>query len=341
MGGMGKTALATEAAHWWTRSGLFRDGACFLSFEQFAGADRVAQVLGDYFEGPKFEQLPATEQRRRAIELFRQHDVLMVWDNFESALPQFHDAAAALASPYTDDERRRLAELFRDLTAGAGKGRLLVTCRPGDTGLPGAGRYELHGLARADSLWLLSHILKRDGLTLGDPRLRPRPARSPAARPGGPSPLARARRPVPAQPSLRSRSGRTSANSWRSSSRMRPEGRNQSLLASLEFSRRHLSPAARAALPWLGLFRGGVYEVSSAQVSQIDPAAWEPIRRELQGIALVRPEDDIQIADRPFLSLPPHPRFRLGGLRPGGEARDPGAFHRRLSLPSCGRWTRH
>jgi hypothetical protein len=71
MGGMGKTALATEAAHWWTRSGLFRDGACFLSFEQFASADRVVQVLGTYLAGPKFEQLPAVEQRRRAIELFQ------------------------------------------------------------------------------------------------------------------------------------------------------------------------------------------------------------------------------------------------------------------------------
>src|SRR5436305_987249 len=58
MGGMGKTTLATEAAQWWTRSGLFRDGACFLSFEQFASADRAVQVLGTYLAGPRFEQLP-------------------------------------------------------------------------------------------------------------------------------------------------------------------------------------------------------------------------------------------------------------------------------------------
>ncbi len=91
MGGMGKTALAAEAAHWWTRSGLFRDGACFLSFEQFASAERVVQVLGAYLEGPNFDQLPASEQRRRAIELFREKAVLMVWDNFESTLPQFNE----------------------------------------------------------------------------------------------------------------------------------------------------------------------------------------------------------------------------------------------------------
>ncbi|HEV7786141.1 MAG TPA: CHAT domain-containing protein, partial [Thermoanaerobaculia bacterium] len=112
MGGMGKTTLATEAAHWWTRSGLFRDGACFLSFEQYASADRAVQVLGTYLAGPRFDQLPGVEQRRRAIELFQQRAVLMVWDNFESALPQFNDGAAQ-GTPYTDDERRRLADLFR------------------------------------------------------------------------------------------------------------------------------------------------------------------------------------------------------------------------------------
>jgi hypothetical protein len=167
MGGMGKTALASEAAEWWTRSGLFRDGACFVSFEQFTSAERVVQVFGCYVAGEQFNQLPPGEQRRRAIEFMQQQQVLLVWDNFESTLPQFNDAA----SPYTDDERRRLAELFADLTRGPGRGALLVTCRPGETGLPGARRHELHGLARADSLWLLAEIVQRHNLSLSDPRL--------------------------------------------------------------------------------------------------------------------------------------------------------------------------
>ena len=169
MGGMGKTR-ATEAAHWWTRSGLFRDGACFISFEQFASADRAVQVLGAYLEGPIFDQLPAAGQRRRVLEAFREKDVLMVWDNFESALPQFN-VAPYQDSPYTEGERGLLFELFQDLTTGAGKGRLLVTCRPCHTGLPGALPYELHGLARPDSLWLLSNILKRDGISIGEGHL--------------------------------------------------------------------------------------------------------------------------------------------------------------------------
>jgi hypothetical protein len=114
MGGMGKTALATEAAHWWTRSGLFRDGSCFLSFEQFTSADRVVQILGTYLAGPKFDQLPTVEQRRRAIELFQQLDVLMVWDNFESALPQFNGGSTptSTVSPSIPRELRGWGLVF-------------------------------------------------------------------------------------------------------------------------------------------------------------------------------------------------------------------------------------
>jgi len=344
MGGMGKTALATEAAQWWTRSGLFRDGACFLSFEQFMSADRAVQVLGTYLAGPKFEQLPAVEQRRRAIELFRQKEVFLVWDNYESVLRQFSTnskstgafrrllarvialgkpkppSAAATqnnASPYTDDERHRLAELFRDLTTGphrpGGGGCLLVTCRPGDTGLPGAQRYELEGLARADSLWLLASILRRDGLTLADPRLR-RDQLDPLLRDLADHPLSlelvgpHLRTLTPE--AIRADFGKLLAKFQQEA----PEERNQSLLASLEFSRRHLSPAAREALPWLGLFSGGVFEDNLLDVCQLAPEAWEPIRRELEGIALLRTEDDLQLGDRPFLRF--HPTLAAAAADP-------------------------
>lgn len=310
MGGMGKTALATEAARWWTRSGLFRDGACFLSFEQFASVDRVVQVLGTYLEGPKFEQLPAIEQRRLAIELFRQKNVLMVWDNFESTLLQFNEGAAGHASPYTDEERRRIVELFRDLTIGPGKGCLLVTCRPGETGLPGAQRYELQGLARADSLWLLASILRRDGLTLSDPRLS-REKLDPLLNDLADHPLSlelvgphlRTLRPE----AIRADFGKLLAKFQQEA----PEERNQSLLASLEFSLRHLSPAAREALPWLGLFSGGVFENLLLDVSHLASEAWEPIRRELEGIALVRMDNEVQIGDRPFLRFHPTLAFAV------------------------------
>ncbi|NRF65442.1 CHAT domain-containing protein [Aquincola sp. S2] len=310
MGGMGKTTLATEAADWWTRSGLFRDGACFASFEQFTSAERVVQVLGCYVAGEKFNQLPAGEQRKRAVEFMRQHAVLLVWDNYESALPQFNDGAAAIGSPYTDEERTRLAELFRDLTTGPGRGAVLVTCRPGDTGLPGARRHELHGLARADSLWLLAEILQKHDLKLSDARFT-REKLDPLLRDLADHPLSlelvgpHLKTLTPE--AIRADFG-TLLTLFQQDASPGPDGkpgRNSSLLASLEFSRRHLSPAAREALPWLGLFSGGVFEDLLLDVSQITPEALAPIRRELQSIALVRPEDEIQIGGRPFLRFHP------------------------------------
>ena len=53
-------------------------------------------------------------------------------------------------------------------------------------------------------------------------------------------------------------------------------------------------------------------------MSQITPEAWEPIRAELQGIALVRVEDEIQIGDRPFLRF--HPTL---AMRPPAATYDP------------------
>ncbi|ETX00778.1 MAG: hypothetical protein ETSY1_09935, partial [Candidatus Entotheonella factor] len=153
MGGMGKTALAREAAQWLTRTGLFRHGACFLSFEQPVTAERIVQVLGTYLEGHAFESLSQDEQYNRARALFQSHDVLMVWDNFESALEMFADpevasdhASTPMPMPgYNAEARRRIIDLFRDWTQD-GRGRLLITCRPEETGLPGVRRVGIAGL---------------------------------------------------------------------------------------------------------------------------------------------------------------------------------------------------
>src|SRR5204863_5438484 len=181
---------------------------------------------------------------------------------------------------------------------------LLVTCRPGETGLPGAQRQALHGLARPDSLWLLHRILERDGLSLSDPRFT-KDKLDPLLRDLADHPLSlelvgpHLRSLTPE--AIRADFGQLLAKFQQDA----PEDRNQSLLASLEFSRRHLSPAAQAALPWLGLFRVGVFEGILLEMSQLAPEAWEPILRELHGTALVRAEDEIQLAGRPFLRFHP------------------------------------
>jgi CHAT domain len=101
MGGMGKTTLAREAGDWLTRTGLFPDWACFLSFEQPITAERIAQVLGSYMQGHSLEALSQAEQLERARQLFQKQDVLMVWENFESLLETF-DHAARGSQPVQD-----------------------------------------------------------------------------------------------------------------------------------------------------------------------------------------------------------------------------------------------
>src|SRR5438270_9914044 len=164
---------------------------------------------------------------------------------------------------------------------------------------------ELHGLARPDSLWLLHRILERDGLTLNDPRLT-KDKLDPLLRDLADHPLS-LELVGPHLRTLTPEAIRLDFGKLLKSfeNQGADQQRNSSLLASLEFSRRHLSPAARAALPWLGLFSGGVFEDILLDASQIEPSAWEPIRTELQGIALLRAEDDLRIGDRPFLRFHP------------------------------------
>lgn len=255
MGGMGKTALAREAAQWLTRTGLFRHGPCFLSFEQPVTAERIAQVLGTYLEGHAFESLSQDEQSNRARALFRSHDVLMVWDNFESVLEMFADpeavsdpASTPMPMPgYNAETRRRIIDLFRDWTQD-GRGRLLITCRPEETGLPGVRRVGLAGLARPDSLYLLAQVLHKYDLSLDDERFTPENLDA----------LLDALQDHPLSIELvgphlkRQRPEQIVADFHRLLEQFRGDAeveRNRSLLASLRFSTSRLSEQAQAALP--------------------------------------------------------------------------------------------
>jgi hypothetical protein len=266
--------------------------------------------------------------------------VLLVWDNFESALPQFNtNAAAAHASPYTDDERARLYDLFRDLTSGPGDGALLVTCRPGDTGLPGAYRHELLGLTRADSLWLLAAIGRRHGLKLSDPRLgreriepllddlsdhplsielvgphlktlTPEAIRAdfaPTPQPGS----SRTRQPLPME--VKDSTRRCSRrSSFRAATSAPPRARR-----------------CRGS----GCFSGGVFEAILLDVSQIRPdVTGSRSASELQGSALVRVRGrGSESANRPFLRFHPTlPAAAAADARLAQQPAEPAALHRRL-----------
>jgi tetratricopeptide (TPR) repeat protein len=319
-GGMGKTALAREAAHWWRRTGRF-DHAVFCSFEQKAGAERVIQLLGQVLEGDTFSSRPAEEQWQTAVRLFRRQRVLLVWDNFETTLPIYQQGEQA-DSPvvFSEESRVQLRRLYGELTAGEPRGRLLVTCRPDDTLLPGIKKVALGGLARPDSLHLLAAILDREGIATD------RPGYERAEVDGlltmlGDHPLSVSlvaphfRTLTPTK--IREEFGPL-LERFKDDTAL--EARNQSLLASLEFSKRHLSPEAQGVLPYLAWFEGGVFERRLLQFAELTPEAWAPIRSELVATALVAVEE-VEHFTTPYLRFHPTlPHAARPGDVPNPEA---------------------
>ena len=108
------------------------------------------------------------------------------------------------------------------------------------------------------------------------------------------------------------------------------EGRNKSLLASLEFSRQRLSESARNALPYLAWFEGGVFEQFLLAFAELEPEAWSLIRDELAATALIHVEEVHRI-QHALHSLPPHavlcradatPLPASGRAGPGGACED-------------------
>jgi tetratricopeptide (TPR) repeat protein len=308
-GGMGKTALAREAAAWWLRANRF-EAAVFCSFEQTQSPERVAQLLGQALEGPSFDQRPAGEQQAAAVALFRQKRVLLVWDNFESALPQYQQAggAGALGALGLDDAgRARLHALYRDLTAGKAEqvaGRLLVTCRPEATGLAGIKEIALGGLARPDSLHLLTAIADVKGINLEGPGCEPHEiAHLLTALQDHPlsislvTPHLKALKPAEIRQDFASHLDRFTDHTAE-------EGRNRSLHASLAFSASRLSEPARAVLPWLAWFQGGAFENQIRNFTGLEAGTWDAVRQELEATALVRVED-LEMFNVPFLRFHP------------------------------------
>ena len=349
-GGMGKTALAREAAHWWRRTRRF-EAALFHSFEQGEGAEGVVRRIGEGLGGEGFASLAPDDQWAEAVLLFRRSQVLLVWDNFESVLPVFvgsavrteagtepavgsavrteagtdpsdthahgphsgpygHAGPAGTAGdgphsgPYGPALLPDLQRLYRDLTQGQPRGRLLITCRPAETGLDGPQELPLAGLARHDALYLLRGACTRKAINLDRPgygreaiealldRLEDHPLSIELV-----APHLATLTPETIAAELAERLG-----DFRDDSHA--EGRNRSLLASLDFSLRRLSPAAREALPWLGWFQSGVFEAFFLDFSEIPGGAWAPMRAELTATALLRVEDLAQF-NTPYLKLHP------------------------------------
>jgi tetratricopeptide (TPR) repeat protein len=290
-GGQGKTALATQAAGWFTRTGLF-DRAVFLSFEQGGGLDLALAEFGAALVGENFAIHEGDPVEAIAAAL-AETPTLMVWDNFESVLPGGN-------APLSSEELGRLlaaGEKWFGTDGGRKTGdrnqsRLLITTRnpeiPRRAYQPGrhCRRHELEGLLPDDALELAAAVLDDYGVE--------RPPREPLKELmgflGG--------HPLSLQLALPHLKDFTVEALTARFDELLPgftegEGaaRNESLTVSLRFSLDRLGEGAQEVLPRLAVFEGGAMEHMLLAITEIPEATWNALKPQLANTALIRVED--------------------------------------------------
>ncbi|MFZ5857034.1 MAG: tetratricopeptide repeat protein [Chloroflexota bacterium] len=315
-GGQGKTSLAAQAAEWFTRTRLF-ERAAFLSFENGASLEYVLNELGNALVEENF-QIHAGDKVEAIAQSLQEKPALIVFDNFESVLPNGNapmaelqallDAAAKwFGTAGLGTPREKRAGLLDQRGS-----RLLITTRntsiphpaftPGKTCL----HKELTGLTASDALELAASILEAYSL--------PRPPRVPLENlltflKGHPLSLQLA------LPQLRDYSAEQLVEQYQTILPQMKKGeareRNDSLEVSLRFSLDRLGEEAKTLLTRLSVFEGGALENVLLAVTEIPAEAWNALKPQLTSTALIRVEE-LQGVNVPFIhfhpTLAPHLR---------------------------------
>jgi len=308
-GGMGKTAIAREAADWLTGAGMYQT-ACFVSFEHGGDAAMLLSALGHRL-GVDFDSRETDAALGRLRVALKQRPTLVIADNLESILPGGE-------APLDAATRAQLWDVLLQLSA-AGAG-VIVTSRDASFG---DGRMahgkevkhlELGGLHPEDAYALAAQLFK----DLDIPQSR------------APYPELRDllvqldHQPLAIQlvlPTL-SEAGMTIERLRLEFSALLPRftddhetGRNRSLLASLEYSLRRLSKWHQQIILRLAPFEGGASEDDLLAITEIPEEDWIRMRPTLERVALILPEWVGDFA-APFLhfhpALAPYLRTQLG-----------------------------
>jgi tetratricopeptide (TPR) repeat protein len=327
-GGMGKTALAHEAADWLTRTGMYR-GACFVSFEHGGDAATLLHALGSYL-GILDSGFDHTNIRAALAQLrpaLAQLPTLIIADNLESIM-------LGGDAPLPPDERTKLWDVL--LALGTSTQPASSALRPSSVVLTtrtptlGDGRLEpgrfaahlpLRGLLPDDGYDLASALL--DDMQIERAHAPYRELRDLLAKLD--------QHPLAIHlvlPALREHALEEIREDFAA---LLPQfeddyasGRNRSLLASLEYSLRRLSDAQRALLVRLAPFESGASEDDLLAITEIAEAAWAALRPALEQAALLTAERAANYT-APFLRfhpvLAPYLRGRPGADDPALQAR--------------------
>ena len=298
-GGIGKTALAREAADWLTRTGMYAK-ACFVSFEHGGDGTTLLSALGNYvgvYDG-NYNPNDTKAALARLAPVLKEKRTLVIADNLESILPRGDTPLEVAVRTSLWDVLLELAKL------GAG---VLLTTRDtsfGDGRLAPGSRTAhllLQGLYPDDAYALATRLLT----DLSIDRAR--------------TPYVELRdllvqldhHPLAIQLVLPALNTFSLATVRADFAALLPKfvddtetGRNRSLLASLEYSLQRLNEEQQSLLPRLAVFEGGAYEESLLTITQIPESAWAKLRPALEQAALVTVE---QVGDftAPFLRFHP------------------------------------
>jgi hypothetical protein len=246
MGGVGKTELVCGFARWLDetqgRSGLI----FFTSFAQGAGLSKVVNQVGRAVWGEeRFSQYSTEEQSTVVLQYLKNTPCLLIWDNFEP-VAGFPDGNESLLS---QDEQENLKSFLRGLRGG--QSWVLITSRREERWLEcGYKLLNLKGLDNKDAEEFAAKVLR----TVGVDRAKLPPEYLELLKLLGGNPLSlrmvlphlKTQSPVQLIEDLRQGGDRFKG--------VEEEGRDKSLIVSLDYSFARLSDQCRRHLPFLGLF---------------------------------------------------------------------------------------
>lgn len=305
-GGIGKTALAREAADWLTRTKLY-ERACFVSFEHGGDAIMLLSVLGQFLgiSDGHYNPHESTSALAQLAPVLKKKRTLLIADNLESILP---GGEAPLAS----ELRTQLWDIFLAL-AHMRVGVLLISR---DTAF-GESRFvsdshvallPLRGLRPNDAYILASHLL--DDLAI-DPVCAPYSEVRDLLVQLDHHPLA-IQLVLPALRNVSLSAIRTDFAALLPTFMDDTEtGRNRSLLASLQYSLQRLSQEQQTLLSRLAQFEGGASEDTLLAITEISENEWTRLLPALEQSALVTREQVHKKVSVPFLHFHPVLTFFL------------------------------
>lgn len=292
-GGVGKTAVAREAADWFTRTGMY-DRACFISFEHGEDATWLLSTLGTYLGIYDSQYNPSDKEGAlaRLKPALKKQRTLMIADNLESILPNGDVPLESAIRVQLWDVLLELAKmgagvLLTSRNTAFGDGRLM----PGKQVV----HLALGGLSREDAYVFATRLLT--DLFIDRKRVPYSELRELLAQLDY--------HPLAMQLVLPKLHELPLSEIAADFARHLPTfaddttiGRNRSLLASLDYSLRRLNPEQQALLPRLAIFQGGVIEEALLKITEIPEAEWVRLRPTLEQAALLvveQTQEDIAV----------------------------------------------